>query len=628
VLTLSERRDVRRALRELGVERLALQIHDASFPGNGDEDVGRGAPASDGAREFIGFVAQLGFDSLQLGPQGATSPGNPSPYDAALFSRNPCSIALAPLRRSGLLPPRRMAELVASSPGGRGRAHHRAASHAIGLALGEAWERFRAGRARRAAWASALDRRLAAFRRREAHWLLRDGLYAALVAEHGSGWRHWREQGRPHPDQRLFCPAPGGEAAQRRRLAGLRRRHAAELERLAFVQLLAHEQHVRFREDCARRGLRIYADLQIGFSVGDAWAARGLFLAGYRMGAPPSRTNPEGQPWGFPVLDPALYHEPDGRPGPVLRYVARRLARVWREYDGLRIDHPHGWVCPWVYRSDDPDAFHAVRSGARLFSSPHRADHPRLRRFSLIREDQLEPGQPEHADGQVRALEPEQVERFAVLFDRLACGRERDVSCEVLSTLPRPLAAVLSRHRLGRFRVLQKADPERPGDVYRAESARPEDWIMLGNHDTPPIWAVVEAWRRSGRAAAHARDLAARLEPVAARREAIAARLERRPGALVHALFADLLASRARHALVFFPDLLGLKQTYNTPGTVAESNWSLRVPPDYAAVWRRRLRRDRALDVPGALALALRARGSNPDLAARLERAARRLREA
>jgi hypothetical protein len=78
---------------------------------------------------------------------------------------------------------------------------------------------------------------------------------------------------------------------------------------------------------------------------------------------------------------------------------------------------------------------------------------------------------------------------------------------------------------------------------------------------------------------------------------------------------------------VFFPDLLGMKDTYNTPGTVAASNWSLRVPPDYAALWRRRLRRGRALNLPAALALALRMRDVRPDLVARLERAARRLRD-
>ena len=44
--------------------------------------------------------------------------------------------------------------------------------------------------------------------------------------------------------------------------------------------------------------------------------------------------------------------------------LSSRAAKALDEYDGLRIDHPHGLVCPWVYRADDPDPYRAVRAGA------------------------------------------------------------------------------------------------------------------------------------------------------------------------------------------------------------------------------------------------------------------------
>ena len=47
------------------------------------------------------------------------------------------------------------------------------------------------------------------------------------------------------------------------------------------------------------------------------------------MGAPPSRTNPEGQAWGYPVLDPALYRGPEGRPGRALAFFIARLDKVF-----------------------------------------------------------------------------------------------------------------------------------------------------------------------------------------------------------------------------------------------------------------------------------------------------------
>ncbi|TMA51143.1 MAG: hypothetical protein E6J75_18985 [Deltaproteobacteria bacterium] len=80
-------------------------------------------------------------------------------------------------------------------------------------------------------------------------------------------------------------------------------------------------------------------------------------------------------------------------------------------------------------------------------------------------------------------------------------------------------------------------------------------------------------------------------------------------GLLVHAQFADLFASPARNVMVFFADVFGLREIYNAPGTVGPENWTLRVPPAYPDDYRDRLRHDRALNLPLALAMALRARG-------------------
>ena len=49
---------------KLGIRRLVLQIHDASFPSCADEEVGRGSPYSAGARDFLSFAQSLGFEKL------------------------------------------------------------------------------------------------------------------------------------------------------------------------------------------------------------------------------------------------------------------------------------------------------------------------------------------------------------------------------------------------------------------------------------------------------------------------------------------------------------------------------------------------------------------------------------
>jgi 4-alpha-glucanotransferase len=537
----------------------------------------------------------------------------------------------------------RVEALVAARPRGSShRAQHRYAFRAWHQALEEAWATFQRER-ERAAPGSALARlaeRLASFRREHREWLERDALYEVLCLEHGRPyWKEWGSE----LDRRLWAPRPGEEAACAARRAELLARHRERVEAYAFRQLLVHEQHRGLRARAAAWGLKLYGDLQIGFSPQDAWAYQGLLLRTYLMGAPPSRTNPEGQPWNYPVLDPSLYFTPHGaaagpevplrQPGPVLGFVAARVGKVLAEFDGLRLDHPHGLVCPWVYRADALDALWAVQHGARLFSSPDLPDHPELARHAIVSPEQLDRSVPRYADGWVRELSPAQVRRYSALFDAViaaahANGRQvTDLLCEVLSTMPHPLQQVMEQYGLGRFRVTQKADLRNPQDVYRSENARPEDWIMVGNHDTRPLWLLAERWRETGEARAQAEYLAWRLHPEEAGREAFTRRLVEEPGLLEQAKFADLFASRAESVMVFFADLLGMKETYNVPGTVSEENWSLRVPTGWWRMYAERLARDGALNLPRALALALRAGGAEArarhrELLAGLERVA------
>ncbi|HEV7735556.1 MAG TPA: 4-alpha-glucanotransferase [Candidatus Binatia bacterium] len=586
------------ALRALDVRALALVVHDASFPADEDEDVGRGAPGSHGAQRFLRFVRGLGFTGLQLGPDGQTPPDDPSPYRSAALPKNPLSIALSPLAEAAawgeMLPVEALRAAVRARPeGARAHVHYAAARAAHDGALRAAFRVFRTAATPAMA---ALRDEAQRFEREQAWWLERYELFEPLAAAHGTrDPRRW-----PAVDAALW--RNDGSAARR---AELRARHADDIAYFRFTQLVADVQRRRFAAVSREIGLSLFADLPIGLAPEDVWCRPELFLDDWRMGAPPSRTNPEGQAWDYPVFDPR-------RRADVLRFLEGRLDRVFATADGLRIDHPHGLVCPWVYDAwaDDPGS--AVRQGGRLFESPDRLD---LARFAIVGRDQLDPSLPRHADAWVTSITPAQEDAYAVLMDAvLAVARRRGLGaegivCEVLSTLPLPLARILTRHGLGRFRVTQKAALDDPQDVYRSENARPEDWMMVGTHDTRSIWAVVESWRTSGQLVGRAAYLASRLAPREDEREAMAQALVREPGLLVHALFADLFASPARHVMIFFPDLFGLRESYNVPGTFGPHNWRLRVPPDWERVHTDGARRLDALDLRVALAMALRARG-------------------
>lgn len=617
---------VKAALAALGKRSLVLAIHDASFPSAPGQDTGRGTPYSHGGREFLRFIADLGFNGVLLGPQGQTSLVNPSPYDGTVFAKSFLSIDVFQLAEDPewqeLLTSADAAVVVARPPPGPSTGLLRY-QRFFDAQEGVLWNALH-----RLADRPVLRARAETFASAAHSWLERDALFTALLCEHRD--RHPDEWHGIYADldRRLLQPLPGEEGRAMERRKYLEERYAQHITQYTFCQFIVHTQHRELQRLAAEIGLRLYGDLQVGLSMQDRWSYGSLFLRDYLLGAPPSRTNREGQPWSYPVLDPDQYGTRQS-PGPVQRFVRARLRKLLDEFDGVRIDHPHGLVCPWVYRAADPDPLRAVQGGARLLSSPDLPDHPRLACYSIARSEQLNRELPRYDDAWIRELDPQQVDRYALLIDAILDeARDREVLCEVLSTMPHPLRRVIERHKLGRFRVTQKANLSRPEDVYRSENAEPADWIMLGNHDTPPIWLLAERWYGEGKpAAAQASYLAERLEPVPSRRAALAEQLAADPHRLVQARFAELFASRAEHVQVFFADLLGMKEIYNRPGIIDDENWSLRVPQDYAVLYRERLRTDAALNLPRALALALRSRGAevvaqHADLIARLEQLA------
>lgn len=661
--------EVQEALAILGTDRLVLAIHDQCFPSSDDEEIGRGSAYTEGGTKFIHFVRSLGFTGIQFGPQGKTSQFNPSPYDGTLFSKSELSISLKALSENsewcGILDKATVAEVVANCPSSqpekRGSFNYKYAWSGQQIALRKAFRRFMNSEREVPQLWQSFHEWTDAQRALGEDWLFRDAIFEVLTMEYGTDdWRRWSEL-----DQRLFSPKEGAEVISMQRISDLREQHGDEIRFYFFCQFVVHVQHGALQKFAFDLGLRLYGDLQIGYSSCDTWSCAHLFLAGYLMGAPPSRTNPDGQPWGFPVLDPHKYYlndkskdgkegvgkekagkeqvatEPAGSQqagkeqgrneqaglrteqqgvGPALSQFKSRIQKMLLEFDGIRLDHPHGLVDPWVYDSTEANALHAVQHGARLFSSPNLPDHSRLSEFAIAHPDQLnpDPQTPRYADNWVVDLSNEQVERFSLLIDTVMDVMAKqgspasDVVCEVLSTCPYPLKRVMEKHSLGRFRVTQKASLTNAADGYRSENAHPSDWIMVGNHDTKPAWRIVNEWKNSGEITARAGYLAERLEPKPELRNQFADKLAADPKLLCQALFADLFASPARNVSIFFPDLLGMTDVYNEPGTVSDTNWSLRVPRDYEKLYAERLAKDEAVSIPAALIMALHARFPDP----------------
>lgn len=547
------------ALALLDVDRLLLSVPDAAHPWSDGEDLGRGSPYARASRRFLEFVAAQGFTGVQATPPGRVSPVNPSPYDGSYFARNEMFVRAHRLLTDPVVGPHLPPDAFWTDPHvDPGRVHHPET-----LALHKRWL---------AQVHGALDRALAAGRAAD----------LASALEQFRADHDWLPFDRDY--ETAFDPsAIEGQA----------------VDRYTLEQFLVHRQHVALRQDLAELNLQLWGDLQVGPGPMDRARLADCWLSGYLMGAPPSRTNPQGQPWGFPVFDPDQLDAAK----PARKAFEARLDKLIGEYDGLRIDHPHGLVCPWVYR-DGPDPQRSVQEGARLYESPHLHDHPELARYARVRPDQLhpDPEHPRYADDWVQQLDPEQIASYGELMrfvvERMG-GADR-IACEVLSTEPYPLRRVRTGLGLGRFLVTQKAMPGDPDDVYQVDRSAPADWVMIGNHDTPTIWGRIAEWsagpRREREAATLARRL--RLGPEGRRR------LMADDRAMAQAKLSELFMGPARNVLVFFADLYGLTEPHNRPGVVHADNWSQRVPPD----WSRP-----SLHVGAALADALVALDRAPD---------------
>ena len=471
-----------------------------------------------------------------------------------------------------------------------------------------------------------LDRRMREFWQHNQAWLERDVLYQVLTEAHGGqGFRDWTLAGGPHPDQDLW-QYPPGQAARVARRQALLRDGQRTVKAYVMAQLLVHEQHADLRG--RRPGLELLGDLQVGLADQDVFSYRSLLLSDYVMGAPPSRTTPAGQAWGYAVLDPEQCdpHQPERNPA--LQLLRRRMDKMFDEYDAIRIDHPHGFVCPWVYRPQPTDPLAAVQHGARLFSSPDLPDHPGLARYAIVKPEQLCRAAARYADDWETDLRPEQIDRFAILFDVMVDSAHRHgkasrgLLCEVLSTLPAPCGLSSNAMTWVAFEWSKRQTPRTPATFTGGK--RPSGRLDHGRQPRYPAH-LDRGQALAGLAAARAVE---RASGRAARPRCRT--LIHDQGLLVHALFAYLLASAAENVSVFFTDLLGCDRPYNKPGTVDDDNWSLRLAPDFAGDYARRLHDNRALNLPSRWPLpwadAARLRQGHGTLTAELLRRANTLR--
>ena len=79
----------------------------------------------------------------------------------------------------------------------------------------------------------------------------------------------------------------------------------------------------------------------------------------------------------------------------------------------------------------------------------------------------------------------------------------------------------------------------------------------------------------------HAKNLVEDLFSEADNKDDIIVKLTKDKDYLTFVKLVEIFASKAKNVQIFFTDFFNIKETYNTPGTSGDQNWSLRLPNNY-----------------------------------------------
>ena len=572
------------ALKVLGKENLALIIHGSSFPSDDNEDTGFGTFNSKAGHSLIDYSSGV-FNALQLGPAGKTKSSDSSPYTGTIFSGNPLFIDLKQLTEKKwdcILSEEIFDDVVANNPKkGAGRTCYSYIFKAQNKALKEAWKSFKE-KEHGGILGSHLMKEFEKFKKENEFWLDNDSLYEALSIENNNDyWYIWKNES----DKRLLNPKNDEEKkAFAKRIDEIRKKYSDEINFYKFCQFVLEKQNEETKKYALSKGIKMIADRQVAFSDRDAWAYQSLFLEGWLLGCPPDYFSKDGQAWGFPVMDPEkMFNKDDslGEGGVLMKNLFKKMFK--ENPGGVRIDHIVGLIDPWVYKAGKRPM---CEDGAgRLYSSP---EHPELKKYAIAKEEDLDWTLEADKEKRVKSLSDKQIALYGRLIEKIViaaakeCGLDKNaIVCEDLGTLTNPVDAVMKKYELQGMRLTQFVVPEKPEHPYRCKNITENVWNMVGTHDNNPIAVWANSMINTHEGYLHAKNLVEDLYAEADNKDDIIVRLTQDKDFLAFVKLVEIFASKARNVQIFFTDYFQINETYNTPGTSGDQNWSLRLPNNF-----------------------------------------------
>jgi 4-alpha-glucanotransferase len=519
------------------------------FALRGADDLGIGDTGA--LREFIDWVAQIGFKLVQLLPINETGADN-SPYNAiSAMAIEPTTLRLAPNSSPDLTREDFDAAVAGADLRGLclGEVKYRQVKKLKWRILEKAFANFSAN--------ASEERQLEfeTFYEEEAAWLRDYAFFRVLMEENedSAAWNRWPAQHQSIERARNWL-----RSLPQDRQAGL----ATRQEFFCYVQWIAHQQWRAVKLYAEERGVALMGDIPFGVSYysADVFARPDDFVLDWCGGAPPEPyfkddafTQKWGQNWGIPL------YRWDKMRANSFAWWRQRVRAVRRIFHLFRIDHVLGfyriYAFPWRPRKNKQ--FFPLDWNQMLERTSGRAPH------FVPRDDES----PENSE----ANKCEGEEYLRVVLDEAGATR---VIGEDLGLVPNYVRPNLRALGIAGFKIPQwevRGEQVTPGNEYERLSV-----ATYTTHDHKPIRALWEdAFEHPTATSEQSRFDLAKIAAFAG----FDPRIDRVDFEkhFYPAIMGALFGSEAWLAIVMITDLLARKYRFNVPGTKANLNWTRRI---------------------------------------------------
>jgi 4-alpha-glucanotransferase len=531
-----------------------------------EDDLGIGDLAA--LREFIDWIAEIGFTLVQLLPINETGADN-SPYNAiSSMAIDPTTLCLTPgsledLTQNDFDALLSEIDLTALR---RGSVKYRQVKELKQRILERAFANFSA---------RADEKRRSEFERfceEESSWLRDYALFRVLIEQNNgsAAWDRWPPQHQTIESARNWL----GDLPREKQPTVTRR-----LDFFCYVQWIAHQQWRNVKAHAEQRGVALMGDIPFGVSYysADVFSRRDEFVLDWFGGAPPEPlfkddafTQKWGQNWGIPLYCWSAKRANN------FQWWRERVRAIRRIFHLFRVDHVQGfyriYAFPW--RPERNNEFLPLDPQEMLQRTGGRAPH-----FVRRNDNTAENRDANKCEGE---------EYLRLLLQEAGTVR---VVGEDLGVVPDYVRPNLRSLGIAGFKIPQWEMRDGmiiPGDIYDRLSV-----ATYATHDHEPIRALWEQAREPPESDT-GKQAQATLEKIA-----LFAGVNSQVDHLDYdkdfyrAIMEALFSCNSWIAIVMITDLLARKYRFNVPGTKANLNWTRRIQRSIAKLRSSRKERKR-----------------------------------